>query len=71
MQRLGSRPFAQPDHEVIYRALAFMPEMDRQELRERLAQTVTRMGFPDMDLEALFREAPPNPNDLPSLLQLL
>jgi hypothetical protein len=48
--------FAEPDYEVIYRALAALPAFDPSDGPQALAQAATRLGFPDLDVAALFAE---------------
>jgi hypothetical protein len=54
LRRLEKHAFALPDHEVIFRALRKLPPIRPGLLREALAVMVTRMGFPDADLEVYF-----------------
>ncbi len=56
LSRLKHHVFAEADHQVIYRALATMPQLDAAELPGALMQAVTRLGFPDVDFAWLFRE---------------
>jgi len=69
--RLKDHRFAEPDYEVIYRAMAVMPAVDFACIREMLGQAVTRMGFPDVDLDVLFAGPPPNPAEVAALLESL
>ena len=62
--RLKDHRFAEPDYEVIYRAMAAMPAVDSADIRETLARAVTRMGFPDVDFDPLFALAPPTPTEV-------
>jgi hypothetical protein len=71
LRRLKDHVFAEPDHEVVYRALAATPEADTSDALQRLTQAVTRMGFPDLDLSELFRKYSPVPNELALLLARL
>ena len=71
LQRLKAHTFVEPDHEVIYRALAAMPEAESGEIREWLARSVTRLGYPDVDLDALFSAAPPASTEVAALLERL
>jgi replicative DNA helicase len=71
LSRLSNHRFAEPDHEVVYRALAAMPAMDHADALQALTQAVTRMGFPDLDLGGLFKEYSLTPDELASLLSRL
>ena len=71
LQRLKHYVFAEPDHEVLYRALATMPAVDPADARQALTQAVTRLGFPDVDLDSLFTLSPPKPAEVAALLELL
>jgi uncharacterized membrane-anchored protein len=71
LQRLKAHAFVEPDHEVIYRALAVMPEAESGEIREWLARAVTRLGYPDVDFDALFSAAPPASAEVAALLERL
>jgi len=71
LQRLQAHAFVEPDYEVIYRALVAMPEAESGEIRERLARAVTRLGFPDVDLDALFSAIPSSSAELAALLESL
>lgn len=63
--------FAEPDHDVVYRALATTPALDLSEARQTLTQAVTKLGFPDLDLEALLSESLPAASEIHALLALL
>jgi hypothetical protein len=71
LQTLKTHAFADPDHQAIFRALTQLPIVDPASLRQALTQAVTRMGFPDVDVEWLFTEHPPAPDEIPGLLNLL
>jgi hypothetical protein len=71
LARLKKHVFAEADHEVIYRALASLPAIDSNGLPNNLAQAVTRLGFPDMDIESFVNETPPAPDTIAALLQHL
>ncbi len=52
------------DHRVIYEALIKTNAADTETLRRELAAAVTRMGFPDIDLDRFFvANATPVPPD--------
>jgi len=58
LSRLKHHAFAEPDHQVIYRALATMRPVESTDLPNALMQAVTRLGFPDVEFGWLFRETP-------------
>jgi hypothetical protein len=67
--RLRDHVFAEPDHEIVYRALAAMPTVDPSDTLQALTQAVTRMGFPDLDLGGLFfEEYSPTSDEIASLV---
>ena len=68
LQRLKNHAFATPDHEVIYRALLRIAPADATDLREALTQAVTRLGFPDVDLDPLFDPPKPTEEEITALL---
>jgi hypothetical protein len=70
LARLNGHVFAEPDHQVIYRALATVPPMDSAEMPQALMQAVTRLGFPDLEFGWLFTEVPAE-NSIPALLESL
>jgi hypothetical protein len=51
---LSTHRFANPDYDVIFRALAQMPRATQEHIRETLSARVTRLGFPDIDVDAIF-----------------
>ena len=69
--RLGEHKFATPEYEVVFQALRKLPPASVGRVREALTTTITRMGFPDMDLEPLFSTVAAAENDLPSLINKL
>jgi replicative DNA helicase len=71
LRRLRDHSFAEPDHEVVYRALVAMPAAGAPEALQGLTQAVTRMGFPDLDLSDLFKKYSPPPDELVLLLARL
>jgi replicative DNA helicase len=71
LRRFSKHRFAEPDHEVVYRALATLPPMDHADTLQALTQAVTRMGFPDLDLSELFKEYSPTPDELTALVSRL
>jgi hypothetical protein len=71
LRRLQEHIFVEPDYDVIYRALAAMPEVGSADIRETLARAVTRLGFPDVDFDSLFNAALPSPAEVEGLLESL
>ena len=71
VQSLKTHTFVEPDYEVIYRALAAMPAGESAEIRATLGPAVTRLGFPDVDLDPLFSTPPPTPAEVAVLLERL
>jgi hypothetical protein len=70
-ERLAAHIFASSDHEIIFKALLKMPRAPREHLRETLSARITRLGFPDIDVEPLFELPPPPAEQISSLLQQL
>jgi len=71
LRRLDKHTFATPDHEVVFRALRKLPTIKPERVRETLAATVTRMGFPDADLNIYFERHAPVEENLADLLREL
>ncbi|PYU24477.1 MAG: hypothetical protein DMG32_13860 [Acidobacteria bacterium] len=71
LERLAAHTFAIPDHEVIFRALVKMPHATAKHIRETLSARLTRLGFPDIDVEPIFGLAPPSAEKIRTLLHLL
>jgi hypothetical protein len=71
LQRLASHEFASPDHEMIFRALANMPHASAEHIRETLGSRLTRLGFPDIDVEPIFQAESPSAEKITALLQQL
>lgn len=71
LDRLATHKFAEPEHETIFRALVKMPRATSEHIRETLAARLTRLGFPDVDIEPIFDLAPPSPEKIKTLLQQL
>lgn len=68
---LRTYTFAKPDHDVIFRALAKMPRAAIKHIRETLSARLTRLGFPDIDVNPIFELEPPSPEKINVLLQQL
>ncbi len=71
IERLTSHVFASPEHEVIFRALVKIPRAAREHIRETLSARLTRLGFPDIDVEPIFELAPPPAEQIRTLLRQL
>jgi hypothetical protein len=71
LRRLARYAFADPEHEVIFRALANMPVTDPERARTALGIRITRSGFPDFDLDPFFSITPPAASEFAALFALL
>ena len=71
LERLSAHTFANRDHEIIFQALAKMPPATAEHIRETLSARLTRLGFPDIDVEPIFEFSPPPPDTITALLQKL
>ena len=71
LERLSAHTFANRDHEIIFQALAKMPPATAEHIRDTLSARLTRLGFPDIDVEPIFEFSPPPPNTITALLQQL
>jgi hypothetical protein len=71
VRRLEHHNFAEPDHEIIFRALTKTPVADSADARQTLTQAVTRLGFPDVDVASLFSARAPAPDEITALLNSL
>jgi hypothetical protein len=71
LERLRTHTFADHDHEIIFQALAKMPPATAEHIRETLSARLTRLGFPDIDVEPIFEFSPPTPSTITALLQQL
>ena len=71
LRRLAGCVFADPEHEVIFRALANVPVSDPERARAALGIRITRLGFPDFDLDPFFNITPPDVSEFAALFALL
>jgi len=71
LERLSAHTFANRDHEIIFQALAKMPPATAEHIRETLSARLTRLGFPDIDVEPIFEFSPPPPDTITGLLEKL
>src|SRR4051794_33380410 len=67
--KFNGHKFADSDHELIYRALAITRRVRSVNDKAALIQALTRMGFPDVEIELLFSENPPDENEVMELLR--
>jgi hypothetical protein len=63
--------FANPDHDVIFRALDKVPPSTIKHIRETLSARLTRLGFPDIDVHPILELEPPSAEKIKLLLQQL
>jgi hypothetical protein len=54
LAELSRYSWASADHRILFEALVRLGNIPTVSLRERLGAEATRMGFPDIDWEALF-----------------
>jgi len=71
LHRLAAHQFASPEHEIIFQALAKIPSGSASHVRETLGARVTRLGFPDIDVEAILQMEPPSADEIGMLLRRL
>ena len=71
LDALRAYTFANPDHDVIFRALAKMPAAASEHIRETLGARLTRLGFPDIDVNSIFELEPPPTEKINLLLRQL
>ena len=70
-ERLATHKFAAADHETIFRALLKMRGAPARHIRETLGACLTRLGFPDIDVEPIFQLEPPSATQIAALLDRL
>jgi len=68
IERLATHTFASPDHEAIFRTLAKIPRAAAEHIRETISARLTRLGFPDIDVQPILELAPPSPEKIRALL---
>jgi hypothetical protein len=71
LERLAMHEFASADHAVILQALVKMPRAPAQHIRETLRGRLTRLGFPDIDVEPILELEPPSAEQIGALLRRL
>lgn len=69
--RLSAHTFANRDHEIIFQALVKIPLAPAEHIRETLSARLTRLGFPDIDVEPILGLSPPSADTIAALLQQL
>ena len=68
---LATHTFASADHGVIFQALAKLPAASPEHIRATLYARLTRLGFPDIDLEPILKLEPPSAEKIRTMLQQL
>jgi len=68
---LAAHRFAEPDHETLFAALLKMPHATSEHIRETLSARLTRLGFPDIDVEPILDLSPPSAETIETLLRQL
>ena len=69
-ERLATHKFA-ADHEAIFRALLKMRGAPPRHIRETLGASLTRLGFPDIDVGPILQLEPPSAQQIAALLDRL
>ena len=54
LRNLAEYSWVHPDHRVIYEALRRSRQRESPALREHIVAEITRLGFPDIDVEPFF-----------------
>jgi hypothetical protein len=70
-ERLATHKFAGADHETIFRALLKMRAAPAWHIRETLGACLTRLGFPDIDVDPIFTLEPPSAEQIAAFLDRL
>ena len=68
---LANHKFGSSDHQMIFRALVNMPRASAEHIRETLGARLTRLGFPDIDVEPIFQAESPSAEKITALLRQL
>jgi len=75
LAELNHYSWATPDHRILFEVLVRLGNIAPGFLRERLGAEATRMGFPDIDWEALFElnenEPKPQPEASERIVSLI
>lgn len=69
--RLHNYVWAEPDHEVVYRAICATAESSHRVTQEILSVFAIRAGFPDLDLVEYFAPAESATSDLATAIEVL
>jgi hypothetical protein len=64
----GTQKFGDRQSEIVFRALRQMAGRDSSDLQSHLAAHLTRLGFPDVDLDELFAGAAPTEAEIRAAL---
>jgi hypothetical protein len=71
VQRLERHSFSAPEYEVIFRMVSRVPLKGVKGPRATLLFSLTRLGFPDVDIEPFIADSAPNEEEAAALLQSL
>ena len=71
IDQLAAHKFVDASHAIVFEAIAKIPRAPAEHIRETLSAQVTRMGFPDLDVESILELPPPSPQEIRTLLQQL
>jgi hypothetical protein len=71
LERLAQHSFCIPEHEVIFRVVSRITHADPAQMKEAVKTRVTRLGFPDIDVDPLFATGAPSPDEVRALLKQL
>ena len=71
VQRLAVHPFLDPEHEILFLALTKLHSGNSEERRAALPSVLTRLGFPDYDLQPFFSMPLPSAQQIETLLQAI
>jgi hypothetical protein len=69
--RLATHKFASTDHETIFGALLKMRGARAEHIRATLGSRLTRLGFPDIDVDPILQLEPPSAEQVAVLLDRL
>ncbi len=71
VRRLADYTWREPIHHAIFSCLSVIPSIQPDDLRRGLLTCLTRKGFPDVDVESLFRPHPLSTPDFQDLVRRL
>ena len=69
VEHLQNRTFAAPENEIVFLVWTKLRAIQTEPTREAITASVTRLGFPDLDFDSLFRVIPPTADEVPPLLR--